>query len=34
MANNPGFRACDVDRERTAAALREHLAAGRLTVNE
>jgi len=34
MANNPGLRACDVDRERTAAALREHLAAGRLTVNE
>jgi Domain of unknown function (DUF1707) len=34
MANDPKIRASDVDRDRTAAALREHLAAGRLTNDE
>jgi len=34
MANDPKIRASDADRDRTAAALREHLAAGRLTTEE
>jgi len=34
MANDPRIRASDADRDRTAAALREHLAAGRLTTEE
>jgi Domain of unknown function (DUF1707) len=34
MAGNTTIRACDADRDRTAAALCEHLAAGRLTVEE
>jgi Domain of unknown function (DUF1707) len=31
MASDTRTRASDADRDRTAAALREHLAAGRLT---
>src|SRR5690349_11657709 len=34
MASDPKIRASDADRDRTAAALREHLAAGRLTSEE
>ena len=34
MASNPRTRASDADRDQTAAALREHLAAGRLTIQE
>ena len=34
MARDPKIRASDADRDRTAAALREHLAAGRLTTEE
>ena len=34
MASNTKTRASDADRDRTAAALREHLAAGRLTIEE
>jgi len=34
MASDPNIRASDADRDRTAAALREHLAAGRLTTEE
>ena len=34
MASDPRIRASDADRERVAAALREHLAAGRLTLDE
>ena len=34
MASDPRIRASDADRDRTAAALREHLAAGRLTTEE
>jgi len=34
MAGNMKTRASDADRDRTAAALREHLAAGRLTIEE
>ena len=34
MANDPRIRASDADRDRTVAALREHLAAGRLTTEE
>jgi hypothetical protein len=34
VASNPGTRASDADRDQTAAALREHLAAGRLTIEE
>ena len=34
MASDPKIRASDADRDRTAAALREHLAAGRLTTEE
>jgi hypothetical protein len=34
MASDPKTRASDADRDRTAAALREHLAAGRLTTEE
>ena len=34
MASNPGTRASDADRDQTAAALREHLAVGRLTIEE
>jgi len=34
MASNPRTRASDADRDQTAAALREHLAAGRLTIDE
>jgi hypothetical protein len=34
MANDPRIRASDADRDRTAALLREHLAAGRLTDEE
>ena len=34
MASNRGTRASDADRDRAAAALREHLAAGRLTTGE
>ncbi|MGO8959486.1 MAG: DUF1707 domain-containing protein [Streptosporangiaceae bacterium] len=31
MASDLGIRAADADRDRIAAALREHMAAGRLT---
>jgi len=34
MASNPGTRASDADRDQSAAALREHLAVGRLTIEE
>jgi hypothetical protein len=34
MASDPRIRASDADRDRTAALLREHHAAGRLTVDE
>jgi Domain of unknown function (DUF1707) len=34
MASDPRMRASDADRDRTAAYLREHLAAGRLTAEE
>jgi hypothetical protein len=34
MANDSRIRASDADRDRIAAALREHLAAGRLTTEE
>ena len=34
MASDPKIRASDADRDRTAALLREHHAAGRLTVEE
>jgi hypothetical protein len=34
MTSNTKTRASDADRDRTAAALREHLAAGRLTIEE
>ena len=34
MDSDPTIRASDGDRDRTAAALREHLAAGRLTIEE
>jgi hypothetical protein len=34
MISNPGTRASDQDRERTAAALGGHYAAGRLTLEE
>ena len=34
MASNPRTRASDADRDQSAAALREHLAAGRLTIQE
>ena len=34
MASDARTRASDADRDRTAAALREHLAAGRLTAEE
>ena len=34
MAYDPNIRASDVDRDRTASLLREHLAAGRLTPEE
>jgi Domain of unknown function (DUF1707) len=34
MANNAKTRASDADRDQTAAALREHLAVGRLTIEE
>jgi hypothetical protein len=34
MASDPRIRASDADRDRTAALLREHLAAGRLTADE
>ena len=34
MASDPRIRASDADRDRTVAALREHLAAGRLTTEE
>jgi len=34
MTSNTRTRASDADRDRTVAALREHLAAGRLTVEE
>ena len=34
MASDPKIRASDADRDRTAALLREHLAAGRLTSEE
>jgi hypothetical protein len=34
MASDPKIRAADADRDRTAALLREHLAAGRLTSEE
>ena len=34
MASNMKTRASDADRDRTVAALREHLAAGRLTIEE
>ena len=34
MANDPRIRASDADRDRTAALLREHLAAGRLNEEE
>jgi Domain of unknown function (DUF1707) len=34
MASDPRIRASDADRDRTVAALREHLAAGRLTIEE
>src|SRR5215469_7759009 len=34
MASDPKIRASDADRDRTAALLREHLAAGRLSSEE
>src|SRR5690349_8193164 len=34
MASDPKIRASDADRDRTAALLREHHAAGRLTAEE
>lgn len=34
MVSDPRIRASDAERDRTAAALREHLAVGRLTVDE
>lgn len=34
MAPNPEIRASDADRDRVAASLREHLAEGRLTMDE
>jgi DUF1707 SHOCT-like domain len=34
MADNAKTRASDADRDQTAAALREHLASGRLTIEE
>jgi hypothetical protein len=34
MASDPKIRCGDADRDRTAALLREHLAAGRLTAEE
>jgi hypothetical protein len=34
MTSNTRIRASDADRDRTVAALREHLAAGRLTIEE
>ena len=34
MPSDPKMRASDADRDRTAALLREHLAAGRLTAEE
>ena len=34
MAGDPRIRASDADRDRTAALLREHHAAGRLTAEE
>jgi DUF1707 SHOCT-like domain len=34
MPSDPKIRASDADRDRTAALLREHLAAGRLTPEE
>jgi Domain of unknown function (DUF1707) len=34
MAEEPGLRASDEDRDRTAAEIREHFAAGRLTDDE
>jgi Domain of unknown function (DUF1707) len=34
MASDPRIRASDADRDRTAALLREHLAAGRLSAEE
>jgi len=34
MPGNAAIRASDADRDRAAAALREHLAAGRLTIEE
>src|SRR5215467_13238088 len=34
MASDPKMRASDADRDRTAALLREHHAAGRLTAEE
>jgi hypothetical protein len=34
MASDPRIRASDADRDRAAAALREHLAVGRLTTEE
>jgi len=34
MASDPQIRASDADRDQAAAALREHLAAGRLTTGE
>ena len=34
MASNPRTRTSDADRDQTAAALREHLAAGRMTIEE
>ena len=34
MASDPKIRASDADRDRTAALLREHLAAGRLDAEE
>ena len=34
MSDAPAIRAGDADRDRTAVALREHLAAGRLTLDE
>jgi hypothetical protein len=34
MPSDPRIRASDADRDRTAALLREHLAAGRLTAEE
>ncbi len=34
MAGDPRMRACDADRDRAAAVLREHVVAGRLTLEE